>query len=151
VVLFGHIALPSTTLDILIIMSVFLARIGTLFLAYDLLGRENGPLRWFTFVISCGLVSALARIQFCRELSAITTGFRNTRRLRGYDQFISGHHLVGGTCIVECDCGEYRAVHLMESNSLPHHVWGALGLVLLLVSFGLQGVQPLINILNGVK
>ena len=95
-VLFGHIALPSTTLDILIIMSVFLARIGTLFLAYDLLGRENGPLRWFTFVISWGLVSALARIQFCRELSAITTGFRNTRRLRGYDQFISGHHLVGG-------------------------------------------------------
>jgi hypothetical protein len=59
--------------------------------------------------------------------------------------------LWGGTCIVECDCGEYRAVHLMESNSLPHHVWGALGLVLLLVSFGLQGVQPLINILNGVK
>lgn len=58
-VLFGHIALPSTTLDSLIIMSVFLAIIGTLFLAYDLLGRENGPLRWFTFVITCGLVSAV--------------------------------------------------------------------------------------------
>jgi hypothetical protein len=58
-VLFGHIALPSMTVDSLIIMSVFLAIIGTLFLAYELLGRENGPLRWFTFVITCGLVSAL--------------------------------------------------------------------------------------------
>jgi len=38
---------------------VFLATTGTLFLAYDLLGRENGPLRWFTLVMTCGIVSAL--------------------------------------------------------------------------------------------
>jgi hypothetical protein len=128
-----------------------LARIGTLFLAYDLLGRENGPLRWFTFVITCGLVSALARIQCCRELSAITMGFRNTRRLRGYDQFISGHHLVGALALSNATAGSIAQYTLWRANSLPHHVWGAFGLVLLLVSFGLQGVQPLINILNGVK
>src|SRR6266487_1692439 len=55
----GQIALPQTTIDIFVIASVLLAIIGTLFLAYDLLGRENGPLRWFTLVITCGLVSAV--------------------------------------------------------------------------------------------
>src|SRR6266487_2796488 len=54
----GQIALPQTTIDIFVIASVLLAIIGTLFLAYDLLGRENGPLRWFTLVITCGLVSS---------------------------------------------------------------------------------------------
>ncbi len=55
----AQIDLPQTTIDIFVIASVLLAIIGTLFLAYDLLGRENGPLRWFTLVITCGLVSAL--------------------------------------------------------------------------------------------
>ena len=55
----GQIALPQTTIDIFVIASVLLAIIGTLFLAYDMLGRENGPLRWFTLVITCGLVSAV--------------------------------------------------------------------------------------------
>jgi len=48
----GQIALPQTTIDIFVIASVLLAIRGTLFLAYDLLGRENGPLRWFTLVIT---------------------------------------------------------------------------------------------------
>ena len=51
--------LPPKSIDYFVIASVLLAIIGTLFLAYDLLGRENGPLRWFTLVLSCGLVSAL--------------------------------------------------------------------------------------------
>jgi len=55
----AQIDLPQTTIDIFVIASVLLAIIGTLFLAYDLLGRENGPLRWFTLVIICGLISAL--------------------------------------------------------------------------------------------
>src|SRR5437764_5124743 len=55
----SQITLPQTTIDIFVIASVLFATIGTLFLAYDLLGRENGPLRWFTLVITCGLVSAV--------------------------------------------------------------------------------------------
>src|SRR5881275_3231052 len=55
----AQIPLPQSVIDIFVIASVLLAIIGTLFLAYDLLGRENGPLRWFTLVITCGLVSAV--------------------------------------------------------------------------------------------
>ena len=55
----AQIPLPQTIIDILVIASVLFAIIGTLFLAYDLLGRENGPLRWFTLVITCGLVSSV--------------------------------------------------------------------------------------------
>ncbi len=53
------IVLPPLVLESLTLSGVFLATIGALFLAYDLLGRENGPLRWFTLVLTCGLVSAL--------------------------------------------------------------------------------------------
>src|SRR5438132_7598473 len=53
------IVLPPLVLESLTLSGVFLATIGALFLAYDLLGRENGPLRWFTLVMTCGLVSAL--------------------------------------------------------------------------------------------
>ena len=56
-VVLAQTVLPQTAFDGFIIMSVVLAIVGTLFLAYDLLGRENGPLRWFTLVIICGLVS----------------------------------------------------------------------------------------------
>ncbi len=55
----AQVALPQKEIDILVIASVLLAIIGTLFLAYDLLGRENGPLRWLTLVLTCGFVSAL--------------------------------------------------------------------------------------------
>src|SRR5437879_11593686 len=55
----AQIALTQTEIDYFVIASVLFATIGTLFLAYDLLGRENGPLRWFTLVITCGLVSAV--------------------------------------------------------------------------------------------
>jgi hypothetical protein len=55
----AQVALAPKEIDILVIASVLLAIVGTLFLAYDLLGRENGPLRWFTLVLTCGFVSAL--------------------------------------------------------------------------------------------
>jgi hypothetical protein len=58
-IVFAGIVLPPLALDSLTLSGVFLATTGTLFLAYDLLGRENGPLRWFTLVMTCGIVSAL--------------------------------------------------------------------------------------------
>jgi hypothetical protein len=56
---FAYIVLPPLVLDSLTLSGVLLATIGPLFLAYDLLERENGPLRWFTLVITCEILSAL--------------------------------------------------------------------------------------------
>jgi hypothetical protein len=58
-IVLAHIILPPLALHSFTLSGVLLATIGTIFLAYDLLGRENGPLRWFTLVMTCGLVSAL--------------------------------------------------------------------------------------------
>jgi hypothetical protein len=55
----ARIVLPPLALHSFTLSGVLLVAIGTLFLAYDLLGRENGPLRWFTLVLTCGIVSAL--------------------------------------------------------------------------------------------
>jgi len=55
----AQIAFGPKEIDYLVIASVLFAIIGTLFLAYDLLGRENGPLRWFTLVLTCGFISAV--------------------------------------------------------------------------------------------
>jgi hypothetical protein len=54
-----YIVLPPLALESITFIGLLLGTVGTLFLAYDLLGRENGPLRWFTLVLTCGLVSAL--------------------------------------------------------------------------------------------
>jgi hypothetical protein len=54
-----HIVLSPVVLDSFTITSVLLAVVGTLYLAYDLLGRQHGPLQWLTLLITCGLVSAL--------------------------------------------------------------------------------------------
>src|SRR5213082_175078 len=58
-VVLAQIVLPPVALDSFTIASVFLAVVGTLYLAYDLLGRQYGPLQWLTLLITCGLVSAL--------------------------------------------------------------------------------------------
>src|SRR5436190_20045836 len=58
-VVLAHIVLPTVALDTFTITSILIAVIGTLYLAYDLLGRQHGPLQWLTLVITCGLVSAL--------------------------------------------------------------------------------------------
>ena len=42
----ARIVLPPLLLESFTLSGVLLATIWTLFLAYDLLGRENGPLRW---------------------------------------------------------------------------------------------------------
>src|SRR5437868_1282922 len=58
-IVLAHIVLPPDVLDSFTIVSVLLAVVGTLYLAYDLLGRQHGPLQWLTLIITCGLVSAL--------------------------------------------------------------------------------------------
>src|SRR5436305_12102770 len=57
-IVLAELVLSPIALDTILIMSILLGIIGPLYLAYDLFGRENGPLRWFTLVITCGLVSA---------------------------------------------------------------------------------------------
>jgi len=58
-VILAQIVLPPTDIGSFVIASVLLGIIGTLFLAYDLLRRENGPVRWFTLGLTCGLLRAL--------------------------------------------------------------------------------------------
>src|SRR5436853_1434837 len=58
-VVLAQIALPLVALDSITVASVLLAIVGTLYLAYDLLGRQHGPLQWLTLIITCGLVNAL--------------------------------------------------------------------------------------------
>src|SRR5436305_6963006 len=58
-IVLAQIALPLVALDSITITSVLLAVVGTLYLAYDLLGRQHGPLQWLTLIITCGLVSSL--------------------------------------------------------------------------------------------
>lgn len=58
-VVLTEMALPLVAIDSFFIASVLLAIVGTLYLAYDLLGRQHGPLQWLTLIITCGLVNAL--------------------------------------------------------------------------------------------
>src|SRR5947207_2353843 len=58
-VVLTEIALPLVALDSITVASILLAIVGTLYLAYDLLGRQHGPLQWLTLIITCGLVNAL--------------------------------------------------------------------------------------------
>ena len=58
-VVLAMIELSPVALDAFIIGSVLFAVVGTLYLAYDLLGRQHGPLQWLTLIITCGLVNAL--------------------------------------------------------------------------------------------
>src|SRR5437764_2336248 len=58
-VVLAEIVLSPIALDSILIISVLLAVVGTLYLAYDLLGRQQGPLQWLTLIITCGLVSCL--------------------------------------------------------------------------------------------
>src|SRR6266487_4280548 len=58
-VVLAQIVLPPVALDSFTIASVLLAVVGTLYLAYDLLGRQHGPLQWVPLLITCGLISTL--------------------------------------------------------------------------------------------
>jgi hypothetical protein len=58
-VVLAHLVLPQVALDSLTITSILIAVVGTLYLAYDLLGRQHGPLQWLTLLMTGGFVSAL--------------------------------------------------------------------------------------------
>jgi hypothetical protein len=71
----------QTTLSPLLLESItfcgmLLATVGTVFLAYDLLGRENGPLRWFALVLTGGLVSALVFVPVATLDSILILGLQ---------------------------------------------------------------------------
>jgi hypothetical protein len=80
----ARILLPPLVLESFTLSGVLLATIGTLFLAYDLLGRENGPLRWFTLVLTGGLVSTLVFVPVAMLDSFLLGGFKG-----GFDVFIN--------------------------------------------------------------
>jgi K+ transporter len=58
-VILVQIVLSPTERESVVIASVLLGITGTLFLTYGQLGRENGPVRWFTLDLTCGLLRAL--------------------------------------------------------------------------------------------
>lgn len=45
--------------DILDISDVGIGVLGTLYLGYDLLGRQDGPLRWLTHLITCAIIGMI--------------------------------------------------------------------------------------------
>ncbi len=79
----ARIVLPPLALEGFTLSGVLLATIGTLFLAYDLLGRENGPLRWFTLVLTGGLVSTLVFVPVAMLDTLLLGGFKG-----GFNLFI---------------------------------------------------------------
>jgi len=59
--------------------------------------------------------------------------------------------VVGALALANAVAGSIAQYTLWRANSLPHRTLGAFGLILLLVAFCLQGVEPMIDILNQVK
>jgi hypothetical protein len=53
------IYLPNNKFDALSIISTTLTLIGSFYLAYDLLGRHHGLLRWLTLAITCGVAAII--------------------------------------------------------------------------------------------
>ena len=57
----------------------------------------------------------------------------------------------GALALATAVAGSIAQYTLWRANSLPHRILGAFGLVLLLLALVLQGVQPVIDLTNGVK
>jgi hypothetical protein len=57
----------------------------------------------------------------------------------------------GAFALATAVAGSIAQYTLWRANSLPHRILGAFGLVLLLLALVLQGVQPVIDLTNGVK
>ncbi len=128
----AHIVLPPLALHSFTLSGVLLATLGTIFLAYDLLGRENGPLRWFTLVLTCGIVSTLIFVPVATfvQLLFSPAGLELSLIL----PFIRGGGLMGFYTVI--------LVELPPSDTKPPlFSWkgGLLGLALILL-FWLLGV-----------
>ena len=72
----ADIVLSPLALESITFIGLLLATMGTLFLEYDLLGRENGHLRWFTLLLTCGLVSALVFVPVAIIEAFLLGGFK---------------------------------------------------------------------------
>jgi hypothetical protein len=124
----ARIVLPPLVLESFTLSGVLLATMGTLFLAYDLLGRESGPLRWFTLVLTCGLVSALVFVPVA-ILDAVLGGvFKDGFNLLIILPLILFGGLMGFYTVILVD--------FSPSNTRPHFFsWkgGLLGLALALL------------------
>ena len=59
--------------------------------------------------------------------------------------------IVGFAALANAVAGSVAQYTLWRANHLPHRTLGAFGLVLIVIAFALQAVQPAIDILNQVK
>ena len=126
--LLADMVLSPLALESITFLGVLLATIGSLFLAYDLLGRENGPLRWFTLVLTCGFVSALVFVPVAIIEALLLGGFKG-----GFNLFIIVPLILFGGLL-----GFYTVILVDFSPSErrpPFFSWkgGLLGLVLALL------------------
>jgi hypothetical protein len=81
--------------------------------------------------------------------------------LANYIGAIKGFEMMYSLCVVLFAVGLYALANavagsiaqytLWRANQLPHRALGAIGLVLIIVAFALQAVQPVIEILNDIK
>lgn len=128
-IILAQLTFPPAAIDYFVIASVLFAIIGTLFLAYDLLGRENGPLRWLTLVISCGLVSAFI---FATIVTLLQTLFNNSRDLSWTLRFLVLGGMMGffTVILVELPALKAKPPIFSRKGSL---IGAALGLTLALV------------------
>jgi len=59
--------------------------------------------------------------------------------------------IVGLSALANAAAGSIAQYALWRANQLPHRTLGAFGLVLIVIAFALQAVQPAIDILNQIK
>jgi hypothetical protein len=59
--------------------------------------------------------------------------------------------VVGLYALANAAAGSIAQYTLWRANQLPHRTLGIMAVVLLVVAFGLQGVQPVIDILNDIN
>jgi hypothetical protein len=81
--------------------------------------------------------------------------------LANYIGAIKGFEMMYSLCVVLFAAGLYALANavagsiaqytLRRANHLPHRTLGAIGLVLIIVAFALQAVQPTIEILNDIR
>ena len=106
------------TIDIVSIISNVLVILGTLYLAYDLLGGENGPLQWLTLVLTCGVFGACS-------LGLLGFGFAYVAFRSSYSTFSAMLQFVQIAALLGMIMGIYSGVftELSLSKSNPGSLW----------------------------
>jgi uncharacterized OB-fold protein len=113
-----HFQLQQHTIDIVAIISNALVILGTLYLAYDLLGREDGPLQWLTLVLTCGVFGACS-------LGVLGFGFAYVALRNSFSTFEDMLQFVQLTALLGMIMGIYSGVfaELSLSKSSPGGLW----------------------------